>query len=87
MACGGIIPLLGKRHCFPVHDDFFLRYVVGNNSFCLFSSYFGLKIEFLQDYKSQTLVGAFGGYLVLAIVLAVIRKIGEKFETKEEVVE
>ena len=50
-------------------------------------SFFGLKIEYLQDYKIQTLVGAFGGYLVLAIVLAVIRKIGEKFETKEEVVE
>ena len=57
------------------------REVLGNGSF------FGLKIEFLQDYKIQTLVGAFGGYLVLAIVLAVIRKIGEKFEAQEEVVE
>lgn len=57
------------------------REVLGNGTF------FGLKIEFLQDIKIQTLAGAFGGYLVLAIVLAVIRKIGEKLETKEEVAE
>lgn len=57
------------------------REVLGNGTF------FGLKIEFLQDIKIQTLAGAFGGYLVLAIVLAVIRKIGEKLETKEEVTE
>lgn len=57
------------------------REVLGNGTF------FGLKIEFLQDIKIQTLAGAFGGYLVLSIVLAVIRKIGEKLETKEEVAE
>ena len=57
------------------------REVLGNGTF------FGLKIEFLQNIKIQTLAGAFGGYLVLAIVLAVIRKIGKKLETKEEVAE
>ena len=46
----------------------------------------GIK-KFLQNIKIQTLAGAFGGYLVLAIVLAVIRKIGKKLETKEEVAE
>lgn len=57
------------------------REVLGNGSF------FGMEIKFLQDYKIQSLAGAFGGYLILAIVIAVIRKIGEKLETKEEVVE
>ena len=57
------------------------REVLGNGSI------FGMEIKFLQDYKIQSLAGAFGGYLVLAIVIAVIRKIGEKLETKEEVVE
>lgn len=35
----------------------------------------GQPIEFLQDYKISVLVEAFGGYLVLAIVMAVINKI------------
>ena len=35
----------------------------------------GQPIEFLADYKVTALAGAFGGYLVLAIVMAVINKI------------
>lgn len=54
------------------------REVLGNASF------FGIKIEFLANYKVSALAGAFGGYLVLAIVLAVIRKIGSKILVKEE---
>lgn len=39
------------------------------------ASIWGQPIEFMQDYKISTLAGAFGGYLVLAIVMAVINKI------------
>ena len=46
-----------------------IREVLGNGSF------FGLEIGFLQDYKISTLAGAFGGYLVLAIVMATINKL------------
>ena len=55
-----------------------IREVLGN------ASIWGKPIEFLADFKVSALAGAFGGYLVLAIVLAVIRKIGEKFVAKEE---
>lgn len=55
-----------------------VREVLGN------ASIWGQPISFLNDYKITALAGAFGGYLVLAIVLAVIRKVGEKFVTKEE---
>ena len=60
------------------------REVLGN------ASIFGQPIEFLQDYKISALAGAFGGYLVLAIVLAVINKLTglkvgeEKTEEKED---
>ena len=46
-----------------------IREVVGN------ASIWGQPIEFLQDYKISTIAGAFGGYLVLAIVMAVINKL------------
>ena len=46
-----------------------IREILGNGSF------WGLEIKFLQDYKISTLAGAFGGYLVLAIVMAVINKL------------
>ena len=55
-----------------------IREVLGN------ASIWGKPIEFLADFKVSALAGAFGGYLVLAIVLAVIRKVGEKFVAKEE---
>ncbi len=57
------------------------REVLGN------ATIWGVEIPFLTNVKVQILTGAFGGYLVLAILLAVIRKIGEKLEVKEEVVE
>lgn len=46
-----------------------IREVLGNASF------WGVEIAFLKDYKVSSLAGAFGGYLVLAIVMAVINKI------------
>ena len=46
-----------------------IREVIGNASIC------GEPIAFLQDYKVSTIAGAFGGYLVLAIVMAVINKL------------
>ncbi|MBQ2732954.1 MAG: hypothetical protein IJF74_02245 [Clostridia bacterium] len=46
-----------------------IREVLGNASF------WGIEIAFLKDYKVSSLAGAFGGYLVLAIVMAVINKI------------
>jgi formate hydrogenlyase subunit 3/multisubunit Na+/H+ antiporter MnhD subunit len=53
------------------------REVLGNASFC------GNKIEFLNDYKISALAGAFGGYLVLAIITAVMNKITKKLEKEE----
>lgn len=55
-----------------------VREVLGN------ASIWGQPISFLNDYKVTALAGAFGGYLVLAIVLAVIRKIGEKISVEKE---
>jgi electron transport complex protein RnfE len=46
-----------------------IREVLGNASF------WGIKIEFLEEFKISALAGAFGGYLVLAIVMAVINKL------------
>ena len=46
-----------------------IREVIGN------ASIWGQPIEFLQDYKISAIAGAFGGYLVLAIVMAVINKL------------
>ena len=46
-----------------------IREVLGNATF------WGKPIAFLQDYKVSALAGAFGGYLVLAIVMAVINKV------------
>ena len=46
-----------------------VREVLGN------ATIWGKEIAFLQDYKISALAGAFGGYLVLAIVMAVINKI------------
>ena len=46
-----------------------IREVLGN------ATIWGKEIAFLQDYKISALVSAFGGYIVLAIVMAVINKI------------
>ena len=61
-----------------------IREVLGNATIA------GNSITFLQDYKISTLAAAFGGYLVLAIVMAVINKLTglhhhlEENEEKEE---
>jgi len=46
-----------------------IREVIGN------ASIWGQPIAFLEDYKISAIAGAFGGYLVLAIVMAVVNKI------------
>ena len=46
-----------------------IREVIGN------ASIWGVSIEFLEPYKISAIAGAFGGYVVLAIVLATINKI------------
>ena len=46
-----------------------IRETLGN------ATIWGQPIAFLQDYKISTIAGAFGGYIVLAIVMAVINKI------------
>ena len=46
-----------------------IREVLGNGTI------WGVEIPFLQDYKISSLAGAFGGYLVLAIVVAVVNKV------------
>lgn len=55
-----------------------IREVLGN------ATIWGQPIEFLQDYKISALAGAFGGYLVLAIVMAVINKLTGLHKTEEE---
>ena len=45
-----------------------IREILGNATF------WGKPIAFLENYKITALAGAFGGYLVLAIVLAVVNK-------------
>ena len=53
------------------------REVLGNASFC------GIEIGFLANYKVSALAGAFGGYLMLAILTAVINKVTQKLEKEE----
>lgn len=48
------------------------------------ASLMGTPIEFMNDYKVSALAGAFGAYLVLALVLALIRKIGSLIVHKEK---
>lgn len=46
-----------------------IREVVGN------ATLWGKPVAFMQEYKIDAIAGVFGGYLVLAIVMAVINKI------------
>lgn len=48
------------------------------------ASVWGVNVAFMNDYKIEAFVGAFGGYLVLAIVLACIRKIGACVNKRKE---
>lgn len=50
-----------------------IREILGNATIC------GKPIEFLQNYKISFLAQVFGAYVVLAIVIAIIKKI---FKTK-----
>ena len=54
------------------------REVLGNATF------FGQPIAFLQDYKISTLVSSFGGFVVLAILVAAINKVAELLYGKED---
>ena len=61
-----------------------IREILGN------ATIWGQPIAFVQDYKISAIAGAFGGYLVLAIVMAAINKItglhhhDDKNEAKED---
>ena len=55
-----------------------IRETLGN------ATIWGQPIEFLQNYKVTALAGAFGGYVVLAIVIAVINKITGLHHHEEE---
>ncbi len=55
-----------------------IREVLGN------ATIWGIEIPFLASYKITAIAGAFGGYLVLAIVIAAIKKIFGDHEEKEE---
>lgn len=54
-----------------------IREPLGSASFC------GMNVAFLNDYKVSSLVGAFGGYLALSIVLAAFAAIGNKLHKNE----
>lgn len=50
------------------------------------ASIFGQPIEFMANYKISAIAGAFGGYLILAVVTAIVNKIlnGRNSEEKED---
>ena len=49
------------------------------------ASVWGLEVGFMSNYKISAIAGAFGGYLVLALVLALIRKIDVVVHKNKEV--
>ena len=49
------------------------------------ASVWGLEVGFMSNYKISAIAGAFGGYLVLALVLALIRKIDTAAHKNKEV--
>lgn len=55
-----------------------IREVLGN------ATIWGVDIPFLANYKVSALAGAFGGYIVLALVLAAIKKLTGAHEHLEE---
>ena len=55
-----------------------IRETLGN------ATLWGQPIEFLQNYKITAFAGAFGGYVVLAIVIVLINKITGLHHHKEE---
>ena len=55
-----------------------IREVLGN------ATLWGKPIAFFEDYKISALAGAFGAYLVLAIVLAVLNKVTGLYDEHHE---
>jgi len=55
-----------------------IREILGN------ATLWGVEIPFLANYKVSALAGAFGAYLVLACVLAAIKKLTGAHEHLEE---
>ena len=55
-----------------------IREILGNATF------WGKPIAFFEDYKITALAGAFGAYLVLAIVLAVLNKVTGLYDEHHE---
>ena len=49
------------------------------------ASIWGINIAFMNDYKISAFAGAFGAYLVLALVLALIRKLDVVIHKNKEV--
>lgn len=49
------------------------------------ASIWGIEIGFMSNYKISAIAGAFGGYLVLALILALIRKIDVLVHKNKEV--
>jgi electron transport complex protein RnfE len=49
------------------------------------ASIWGHEIAFMKDYKISAIASAFGGYLILALVLALIRKIDVVVHKNKEV--
>lgn len=47
------------------------------------ASFWGKEVAFMKDYRVSAIAGVFGGYLVLAIVVAIINKITTK-KVKED---
>ena len=48
------------------------------------ASFWGNEIAFMKDYRVSSIAGVFGGYLVLAIVVAIINKLTTKKVKDEE---
>ena len=48
------------------------------------ASFWGNEIAFMKDYRVSSIAGVFGGYLVLAIVVAIINKLTTKKVKEEE---
>lgn len=56
-----------------------IREFIGNAAFL------GQSVAFMADYKISAIAGAFGGYLVLAIVVAIINKlVGQNVEKEDK---
>ena len=49
------------------------------------AAFLGQSVAFMADYKISAIAGAFGGYLVLAIVVAIINKlVGQNVEKEDK---